>query len=98
MGRVKNSHPKADVEEALRHAEKKGWKIEVSRSHSHAWGKIYCPYNSQECRCGDYCITSIWSTPKNPKNHARQIYKVVDNCIYCGKFNNSLRVERDKNE
>jgi len=48
---------------------------------SHAWGKMYCPYNDVECRCGEFCITSIWSTPKNPGNHARQLRRVVDNCV-----------------
>ena len=52
-----------DVEEAIRHAEDHGWRIEVGGSH--AWGRMYCPYNDQECRCGEFCITSIWSTPRN---------------------------------
>ncbi len=39
-----------------------------------------CPYNDEECRCGEFCITSIWSTPKNPGNHARALRRVVDNC------------------
>ena len=47
---------------------------------SHAWGKIYCPYNDGGCRCGEFCIACIWSTPKNPGNHARAILRVVDNC------------------
>ena len=72
-------HPKKDVEEALQHAEAQGWRIEVGGSH--AWGKMYCPYNDAECRCGEFCIASIWSTPKNPGNHARQLKRVVDNCL-----------------
>jgi len=71
-------HPKKEVEKALRHAEAQGWRIEVSGSH--AWGRMYCPYNDVECRCGEFCIASIWSTPKNPGNHARQLKRVVDNC------------------
>ncbi len=47
---------------------------------SHAWGRIYCPYNDEECRCGEFCITSVWSTPKNTGNHARALRRVVDNC------------------
>lgn len=39
-----------------------------------------CPYNDKECRCGEFCRASIWSTPKSPTNHARQIRRVVDNC------------------
>ena len=39
-----------------------------------------CPYNDSECRCGEFCIASIWSTPRNLGNHARQIRRVVDHC------------------
>jgi hypothetical protein len=42
---------------------------------------MYCPYNDAECRCGEFCIASIWSTRKNPGNHARQLKCVVDNCL-----------------
>lgn len=76
MSRAK--HPKKEVEEALRHAEGHGWRIEIGGSH--AWGRMYCPYNDPECRCGEFCITSIWSTPKNVGNHARQLKRVIDNC------------------
>lgn len=71
-------HSKPEIEEALRYAEKQGWRIEIGGSH--AWGKIYCPYNNSDCRCGEFCISSIWSTPKNAGTHAKQIKKVVDNC------------------
>lgn len=72
------SHPKKDVEEAVRYMEAQGWRIAVGGSH--AWGKVYCPYNARECRCGEFCIACIWSTPKNPGNHARALRRVVDNC------------------
>jgi hypothetical protein len=76
MDRVR--HPKKEVEEALQHAEARGWRIEVGGSH--AWGRMYCPYNNPDCRCGEFCITSIWSTPRSLGNHARQLERVVDNC------------------
>lgn len=75
---VRRTHPKSEIEAALKYAEQNGWKIDVGGSH--AWGKIYCPYNDKECRCGNFCIASIWSTPKNSGNHAKQIRRVVDNC------------------
>lgn len=77
MGRT--VHPKKDVEEALRYAEANGWRVE--RSGGHAWGKIYCPYNEADCRCGEFCITCVWSTPGNPGNHARALMRVVDRCV-----------------
>lgn len=76
MGRRK--HSKKEVEEALKYAESQGWRVAVGGSH--AWGKIYCPYNDADCRCGEFCITSIWSTPRNPGSHARALIQVVDSC------------------
>ncbi len=73
-------HPNKEIQAALNYAKQKGWRIQESGSH--AWGRIFCPYNDSECRCGEFCITSIWSTPRNPNNHAKQIRRVVDNCIY----------------
>lgn len=77
---ARSSHSKKEIEAALRHAESQGWRVEVGGSH--AWGKIYCPYNDDGCRCGEFCIACIWSTPKNPGNHARAIRRVVDNCTF----------------
>ena len=76
---ARKKHPKKEVEKALKYAEQKGWRIKVGGAH--AWGKMYCPANDEECRCGEYCITSIWSTPANAANHALQIRTVVDKCI-----------------
>lgn len=76
---TRSTHPKKDIEDALKHAEVNGWRVE--QGGSHAWGKIYCPYNDDECRCGEFCIASVWSTPKNPGNHARALRRVVDNCV-----------------
>ncbi|MCY4603323.1 MAG: hypothetical protein OXE49_03745 [Gemmatimonadetes bacterium] len=75
---ARKAHPKREIEAALKHAEAHGWRVEVGGGH--AWGKIYCPYNDSECRCGEFCIASIWSTPRNLGNHARQIRRVVDHC------------------
>ena len=86
-------HPKKDVEEALRHAEDNGWRIELGGSH--AWGKMYCPYNDAECRCGEFCIASIWSTPKNTGNHARQLKRVVDNCTTRKREADAAKQESD---
>ena len=75
---ARKRHPKKEVEKSLAYAEEQGWKIEVGGGH--AWGKMYCSYNDQDCRCGEFCIASIWSTPRSPVNHAKQIRRVVDNC------------------
>lgn len=79
---ARKRHAKQEIETALRYAEAHGWRVEIGGSH--AWGKIYCPYNDKDCRCGEFCISSIWSTPRNSANHARQIKRVVDHCALGG--------------
>ena len=74
----RSAHPKKDVEKALQYAESQGWR--VVQGGSHAWGKMYCPANAADCRCGEFCITSIWSTPKSEQNHAAALRRVVNNC------------------
>ena len=75
---ARRKHPKKEVEAALAFAEENAWRIEVGGSH--AWGKMYCPYNDNDCRCGEFCISSISSTPRNPSTHAKQIRRIVNNC------------------
>ena len=75
---ARRSHPKKEVEQAIQYAEGHGWRVTVGGSH--AWGKLYCPYNDSECRCGTFCMASIWSTPRNATSHARDIRRVVDHC------------------
>ncbi|MBP0021367.1 MAG: hypothetical protein J7647_27905 [Cyanobacteria bacterium SBLK] len=89
---VRKTHSKLEVENALKYVEQNGWRVDVGGSH--AWGKIYCPYNDKECRGGIFCIASIWSTPKNAGNHAKQIRRVVDNCIKHENVNDSSREEK----
>lgn len=71
-------HPNKEVENALRHAEVLGWSVVAGGGD--CWGRIYCPNNDRECRCGEFCITSVWSTPRNPGTFARQLRRIVDNC------------------
>ena len=75
---ARSKHAKPDVEAAIQYAEEHGWMIKEGGAH--AWGQKLCPYNDDSCRCGEFCITSIWSTPKNPGNHGKQLRRVVDNC------------------
>lgn len=59
----------------LRYALQIGWSLIESGSSVHAWGFLYCPEKS---RLG--CKISVWSTPKVPENHAKQILKIIQNC------------------
>ncbi len=76
---LRKVHPNKEIEQAIKYAEKHGWRIEVGGAH--AWGKLYCPYHDKACRGGEFCIASIWSTPRNVENHAKQIRRVVNNCV-----------------
>jgi hypothetical protein len=76
----RQAHPKPEVEAALKYVEERGWRVRVGVSH--AWGRMVCPDNERNCRCGEFCISSIWRTPRNAGNHARQIRRVVDHCIW----------------
>jgi hypothetical protein len=71
-------HPRKEVEQALRYAESQGWRVVVGGSH--AWGRMYCPYNWANCRHGEFCIRSIWSTPRNAGDHAQDLQRAIDNC------------------
>jgi hypothetical protein len=75
---ARSRHPNKEIEAAVQHAEDKGWRVTSSKGH--AWGKMCCPFNDPECRCGLHCITSIWSTPRNPEYHARDLRRKVDKC------------------
>ena len=79
---TRKKHPKKEIESVLQYAEQSGWRIIVGGGH--AWGKLYCPENDKECRCGEFCISSIWSTLRSPTNHAKQIKRIVDNCTSLG--------------
>ncbi|MFZ4499820.1 MAG: hypothetical protein ACOYMX_08960 [Burkholderiales bacterium] len=73
-------HPHKDVEAAISRAEASGWRIVIGGSH--AWGRMFCPWNDDGCRCGLHCISCIWSTPRNPEAFARQLDRVVNNCLH----------------
>jgi len=61
---IRPTHPKKEIEETLRYAEWQGWRVDVGGSH--AWGRAYCPYNDEACRCGEFCITSILEHAEEP--------------------------------
>ncbi|MBP0592482.1 hypothetical protein J8I87_22640 [Paraburkholderia sp. LEh10] len=73
-------HSKKEVESALGYAEANGWRVVPGTGTGHAWGRMYCTYNDSECRCAEFCITSIWCTPRNAFGHARTLRRIVENC------------------
>jgi hypothetical protein len=78
----RKKHPIKEIEGAIQYAETRGWHYKKSGNSAHAWGQLLCPHNSDLCRCGEFCAFSIWSTPRNPTSHAKQIKRNVDKCIF----------------
>jgi hypothetical protein len=68
-------HPNKEIEKAIQYAESKGWRYKKAGGSAHAWGRLLCPLQNREG-----CGMSIWSTPRSPDTHAKQIRKRVDSC------------------
>lgn len=79
---ARKPHPNKEIEEALQYAEAHGWRVLKAGKSGHAFAKMLCPSNDPNCCGGMHCMTSIWSTPKDPGNHARKLKRIVDGCIH----------------
>jgi hypothetical protein len=66
---ARSRHPKAEVEEAVRYAEAKGWTL---RKLGH-WGRLFCPHHDE-----GGCQVGVNGTPRNAGAHARQVKRGVD--------------------
>jgi len=66
-------HPNKHIEAEVVYAERKGWRCTMSKGH--VWGKLMCPLQTQEG-----CRVYVYSTPRNPETHAKQIRRKVDSC------------------
>lgn len=77
---MRRIHPRKEIEAALHYAEDHGWRAVPAKGKGHAWGRLYCPYNEADCRCGEFCIVGIWSTPRCAEHHAATLKRVVDHC------------------
>gem|GEM_PF-785504 len=63
------------IEEAVQLAEAHGWTFRKGGGHALLVGKG--PAHSREG-----CAISVWSTPRNPENHAKQILRAVQRCLH----------------
>lgn len=77
---LRPKHPNKLIEEIIRYAESRRWRYKKAGNSAHAWGRLYCPLATQEG-----CCLSVWSTPKNVVNHARQIKKKINQCQHIGE-------------
>lgn len=79
----RTKHPSKDIESALQELEALGWSVEEAKGRSaHSWGYVLCPANAgNACRSGVFCRMSVWSTPRNPLNHARELLRKAFGCV-----------------
>lgn len=79
----RSKHPIKEIEAALSKLETMGWVVEEAKGKSaHAWGFVLCPANAgNECRSGTFCRMSVWSTPRVPQNHARELLRKAQGCV-----------------
>ena len=71
MAEHPNKHIRTAVEYALSH----GWTLRKSGPRAHIWGRLYCSLRSR-----DGCSRAVYSTPKCPEDHAKDIRRAVDRC------------------
>jgi hypothetical protein len=69
------THPNKEIEAAVGHAEHLGWTVWMAKGH--AWGRLYCAHHDR-----DGCMISVWSTPKNTGNHAKDILRKIGKCAH----------------
>ena len=77
---LRPSHPNKEIEAAVQYAESKGWRFKEAGRSAHAWGRLLCAHAD---RGG--CMLSVWSTPRVPEYHARQITRNVDKCPHSAR-------------
>lgn len=73
-------HPDKDIEAAIQHLETLGWTYRNVGKSSHAWGRMLCPQHDSTG-----CQVSVWSTPKVPAMHARQLMGHGKRCAHVKK-------------
>ncbi len=65
-------HPNKHIQAAIEYAESQGWSFTLSNGH--AFGIIRCGAEDGTCQ------KSVWSTPRRPEDHAKQILRYVKKC------------------
>ena len=68
-------HPNKHIREAVKKALQNGWRLVKAGPRAYVWGQLFCPRGQR-----DGCIIRVFSTPRNPENHARRIRDEVEQC------------------
>jgi hypothetical protein len=69
-------HPDKHIRAAIHYAVLNGWEFHPGGKSAHCFGRLCCgiPQHKEH-------MMSVWSTPANGVNHARQIMRMVDRCL-----------------
>ncbi|AUG99120.1 hypothetical protein CWC46_04390 [Prodigiosinella confusarubida] len=70
-------HPNKHIQAAIDYALSKGWVWVPPGGSAHCFCKLRCGNSADEHQ--DHQM-SVWSTPGNPENHAKQIRRNVNHC------------------
>jgi hypothetical protein len=72
-------HPNKHIREAIKYAEDNGWRFVKASARAHIYGELLCGQSSREG-----CRVSIYSTPRVPEDHAKDIRRAVGRCPHEG--------------
>jgi len=72
MESVIKKHPNKEIQAAIDFALVYGWTFKLSKGH--AFGRLKCGKGHRQHQI------SVWSTPRNPYSHAKQIVRQVIAC------------------
>ncbi|WP_074401185.1 hypothetical protein [Morganella psychrotolerans] len=71
-------HPDKHIQSAIEYALLQGWVWIPAGNSAHAFCRLRCGSPGEKHRLHQM---SVWSTPRSPENHAKQIIKKVDSCL-----------------
>jgi hypothetical protein len=72
---VAERHPKKEIQSAIEYAFEQGWHFTKAGARAHIYGTLYCSHEGREG-----CLIGVFSTPRNPSNHASHIRRRVNRC------------------
>ena len=69
-------HSNKEISKAIEYALDHGFRIVAAGRSSHIKLSLYCPVTSREG-----CKVSVFSTPRSPEQHAKDIRDKIDRCL-----------------
>ena len=70
---ARDKHSKKELEAVVEYAEQEGWEIRPGKRH--AKFKLLCKHHDR-----DGCRVSVWSTPSDVGDHAKDVRRAIDRC------------------